>query len=508
MLYTVFMRARVGLLFSIAAFGVQAQSLWRLDSLVATWPVRTALEEARHNSRPGVIRAMDTHDLYAKLREAIPELPVFADSLVERYVDALGEPRREDLRVLLGIAEEYYPLIDGELARQGLPRDLRYLPLALSAMNTMGSTNEGGAGLWSLTYPVAVRYGLSVSADLDERRDPRLCTMAAMRYLKDLYADYGDWPRTIMAFASGPANLTRAQRRTGGSMDMRSLYPHFTSGTREVLPLWMATTYLATHAEKLGIALIHVRPFEPADTIRAPQELRLTALAVALGIPKDRLQALNPVLCSDRIPAFHALLLPRGERTRYVALTDSVQHLQQWLTEAERKANEPGEDAIARGPDGREAIYYRVRSGDYLGRIAQRFNVKVSQLKTWNKMKGDHIDVGEELVIWVTPSQRARFEKDKEKSEEDDGPLNQSAPRTEETVAKAPPLKTEAAEKTEKQTSPKSSDGFTWYTVRKGDSLYGIAKRYPGVDADSLMRMNGIGAGIRPGQRIKVPVKP
>ncbi|MBK9175461.1 MAG: LysM peptidoglycan-binding domain-containing protein [Flavobacteriales bacterium] len=500
------MRARVALFLTLTAFGAQAQTLWRLDSLVATWPVRAALEEARHSSRPGVIRAMDTRDIYRKLRAAVPELPVFADSLVARLVDELGEPRREDLRALLGIAEEYYPLIDGELTRHGLPRDLRYLPLALSAMNTLHGNSEGGGGLWSLTYPVAMRYGLSVSADLDERRDPRLCTMAAMRYLKDLHARYADWPMTVAAFACGPANLTRARQRTSGSSDLRMLYPHFTSGSRDVLPMWMAMTYLATHAEQLGIALIHVRPFEPADTIRAPQELRLTALAVALGIPKERLQALNPVLFGDRVPAFHALLLPAGERSRYTALTDSVQHLQQWLAEAERKASEPGEDAVAKGPEGREAVYYRVRSGDYLGRIAQRFGVKVSQLKTWNRMKSDHIDVGEELVIWVTPAHRTRFEKEKEKSEEGDEPVNQNAPKTDEASVKAPAQR-KAAEAAKTETS-KEESGFTWYTVRKGDSLYVIAKRYPGVDADSLMRVNRIGPGIRPGQRIKVPVKP
>lgn len=506
MLYAVFMRARVALFLSLAAFGAHAQALWRLDSLVATWPVRAALEEARHSNRPGVIRAMDTRDLHPRLRAAVPELPVFADSLVARLVDELGEPRREDLRALLGIAEEHYPLIDGELARHGLPRDLRYLPLALSAMNTLHGSSEGGAGLWSLSYPVAIRYGLSVSADLDERRDPRLCTMAAMRYLKDLHARYADWSMTIAAFACGPANLTRARQRTSGSTDLRLLYPHFTLGSRDVLPLWMAMTYLATHAEQLGIALIHVRPFVPADTIRAPQELRLTALAVALGITKARLQALNPVLCGDRVPAFHALLLPAGERSRYTALTDSVQHLQQWLAEAERKASEPGEEAVAQGPEGREAVYYRVRSGDYLGRIAQRFGVKVSQLKTWNRMKSDHIDVGEELVIWVSPAHRARFEKEKVKSEEGDGPVNHNATKADEATANAPvPPK---AAPPPKQEAARDDSGFTWYTVRKGDSLYGIAKRYPGVDADSLMRVNRIGPAIRPGQRIKVPVKP
>ncbi|HRD52826.1 MAG TPA: LysM peptidoglycan-binding domain-containing protein [Flavobacteriales bacterium] len=491
---------------SLSAGLTNAQSLWRLDSLVATWPARTAIEESRRTHRPGVVRAMDTRGLYTSLKPMAQVLPVFADSAVDRYVNLLGEPRREDLRAALGLLEEYAPLIDGELLRNGLPKELRYLPLALSCMNTMAVGREGGAGLWMLSYPVAVRYGLRIDEVIDERRDPRLSTMAAARWLKDLHARYKDWPTATMAFACGPANVTRAKERLKGETDPRLLHPQFTKGSRDALPVLMAMTYLATHAEQLGIAPIHVSPFEQADTIRSPKELRITAIAAAQGIAKDRLRALNPALCSDRVPAYHALLMPRGERNRFEAMADSVQRLQQWLADTERKASEPGEDVVAKGPDGREAIYYRVRSGDYLGRIAQRFNVKVSQLKAWNKMKSDHIDVGEELVIWVTPSQRTRFENEKEKSEEGDGPANQATVRTEAVDADAAPTVKPAPKPT---TAPaaKSEDGFTWYTVRKGDSLYGIAKRYPGVDADSLMRVNGIGAGIRPGQRIKVPVK-
>jgi len=513
LLYAVLMRARVALLFTLAAFGAQAQTLWRLDSLASSWPVRTAIEESRRHSSPGVIRAMDTRDLYAKLRAASPVLPVFADSLVSRYVDVLGEPRREDLRALLGIAEEYHPMIEGELLQHGLPKDLKHLPMALSCMNALAESNEGGAGLWMLTYPVALRYGLRVGPDIDERRDPRLSTRAAALYLKDLQSRYNNWSLTLMAFACGPANVTRAQGRTNGATDMRVLYPHFSTGARDVLPLLMALNYLSAHHTQLGIAPIHVKPFEPADTIRTDRELRFDALAATLGVPVKRLRALNPTLCSERVPAYHALLVPKGERAHYLALADSVARTQQWLLEAERKASEPGEDHVAKGPDGREAIYYRVRSGDVLGRIAQRFGVKVSQLKTWNRMKSDHIDVGEELVIWVTPSQRTRFEKEKEKSEDGDGPVNQNTSEKEEATVKAPAPQTPSPRSSDK-TAPavkaeatKDVSGFTWYTVRKGDSLYGIAKRYPGVDADSLMRVNGIGAGIRPGQRIKVPMK-
>ncbi|MBK8498216.1 MAG: transglycosylase SLT domain-containing protein [Flavobacteriales bacterium] len=180
------------------------QSTWHVDSLLTTWPVRLAVEEARHEARPGVIRAVDTRDLYSQLQKAAPGIPVFADSTVERYVNLYGEPRREEFRALLGAAQHYFPLIEGALAEQGIPKELKYLPMALSAMNTLAGSPNGEAGLWMLNYPVALRYGLNVTAERDERRDPHLATRAAVRYLKDLRAQYADPGLALMAFACGP----------------------------------------------------------------------------------------------------------------------------------------------------------------------------------------------------------------------------------------------------------------------------------------------------------------
>lgn len=453
---------------------------------MTTWPVRLAVEEARHASTPGVIRAVDTRDLHAQLQRAVPGIPVFADSNVVRYVNLYGEPRREEFRALLGAAQHYFPLIEGELARQGLPKDLKYLPMAMSAMNTLGGSPSGEAGLWMLNYPVAQRYGLNVSSERDERRDARLATMTAVRYLKDLHTRYKDWSLTIMAFTCGPANVARAQGRTNSSTDYRTLYPHFTEGQRDVLPLLMACIHLSAHAKELGIVPLDVAPMEATDSLRTESELRFAAVATTLGMPLARLRAINPVFCSDRVPAYETFRLPRGEREHFTQLLDSIQRVQQQLREAPVVASAV---AIERTADGREAIHYRVRSGDYLGRIAMRFGVKVSQIKSWNKLRNDRISAGDKLVIYVPSSQRARYERHTGKAD-DDEPVNRTAPKATGTTSHA--------------NVPVAS--FTWYTVQAGDSLYAIARRYPGVEAKDLMKVNGISANIKPGQKLKIPV--
>jgi len=262
---------------------------------------------------------------------------------------------------------------------------------------------------------------------------------------------------------------------------MRSLYPHFDGPEREVLPLLMAFLYLAANSEQLGIRPLIVELTEPMDTLRPTTELRTVLVERMLGLPGGQLRWMNPVLHGSTIPAYHGLHLPKGDKQRLELLTDSMARTQQAELLALATASK-GEDEPQRLPDGREAIFYRVRSGDYLGRIATRFNVRVSDLKKWNSLKNDHIDVGEQLTIYVTPAKRNRFEQQEERATEQDG---LSAPAAIEPKAE-----------------------FTWYTVQKGDSLYTIAKRYPGIGTEQLMKYNGIGPDIRPGQRIKIPSAP
>ncbi len=130
-----------------------------------------------------------------------------------------------------------------------------------------------------------------------------------------------------------------------------------------------------------------------------------------------------------------------------------------------------------------------MRSGDYLGRIAMRFGVKVSQIKTWNKLRNDRISAGDRLVIYVPASQRDRYERHTVKTT-DGEPTNSTAPK---------PAGTTAGRST-------SVADHIWYTVQAGDSLYAIAQRFPGVEAKDLMELNGISANIKPGQKLKIPV--
>ncbi len=460
-----------------------AQSTWRTDSLMATWSVQHQLDDLRNGTGRGVVRAVDTKDLYVKLQREAPSIPVFADSAVIRYADLYGQPMREQFRVLLGMGNIYFPMIEKELALRELPPDLKYLPMALSAMNTEAGSRTGGSGLWMLTYPVALRYGLVVTANMDERRDDVKSTMVAGRYLKDLHARYQDWGLTIMAFACGPANVTRAQQRSAGATDYRTLYPHFTEDQRDVLPLLMAFIHLTSNAEALGMEAFDIAPWEPTDTISSPYPLLWDALAPVMQLPKARLRAINPSSVGNGIPAGRVFHVPAGMRDRYFMLADPLKNVQEEIT------NSPKPEPVTVVVN--SIVRYKVRSGDNLGAIAEKYHVSVKQLRTWNSLRSDRIDAGKYLVIHqkkretVIPGAADPLEQS-----EMDGPSNSTRP----------------VDGTKGSGSiPEHTMDHATYTVQSGDSLYGIAERFPGVSAQLIMEVNGISARIMPGQKLKIP---
>lgn len=481
-------RHTLSIVFLAALLPAWAQEAWTVDSLIGTWPVRQRLEETK--SRDRASSNVVTTTLYEDLKRATPALPVFIDPVVDGYVTRFSSTRRDHFRALLGAGEEYLPAIETELAKHGIPNELKFLPMAVSAMNPQASSNTGEAGLWMLTYPVAKRYGLQVTENIDERRDPVKSTAVAIRYLQDLHTLYGEWPKAVIAFTCGPANLSRAIRRNGGAAEVRDIYPYISASHRDVLPRLIAFTYLSLKAEEADIEAITWRNQEPSDTLRFDSSLVITALTRVVGTRAGRFAALNPTLTGPVVRAGTPFLLPHSEALRFRDLAFVVLEAQSTRPRRPEQIT-ANADSVERLPDGREAILYRIEEGDRMSFIADKFKVPISELRGWNDMQGDSIDVGNTLLIYVAPATRKAYE----------GTV--SSTKADSTVVTTPSLLIPERPKPPVQRSMNSE--FTWYTVKSGDSLYMIAKRYTGVSAEDLMRYNAIDAGIRPGQRIKIP---
>ena len=451
-----------------------AQVTWRLDSLMTTWPVLAHKASEKDISRTGVVQMPVTDSAYAIIARHAGGFPVFADTMVEHYIQLFPGQRREELRVLLSMSKAYFPYLEQELLARHMPEALMYLPMAISAMNIQCGSDQGEAGLWMVSFPDALRGGLLVNADVDERHDPRKSTRVALDRYQELLERYTAQGPAALALVCGPANVTRARQRSGASTDLRLLYPHVDDAHRNLMPLWMACIFLSAQEEDMELETHAIQVDFPKDTARHDAPLVLDRVAAAMSLPLAQLEFLNPTLTRGVVPEGQVLLLPAGSGKEFAAKLDAMK-----AAPVVAVALEPVPEAKHPGTTTR----HKVRSGESLGVIAENYGVSVSSLRNWNDLRGDRIYAGQVLIVHGKPIVPA-------------------------ATTPAPVANIPEPAKEENDPDNNDSSEYSWYTVRSGDSLYLIAKRYPGVSADELMRFNNIGADIRPGQRIKIPTAP
>jgi membrane-bound lytic murein transglycosylase D len=292
-----------------------------------------------------------------------------------------------------------------------------------------------------------------------------MATEAAAKYLSRLYEIFGDWDLALAAYNSGPGNVTKAIRRSGGYQNYWNIRPFLPRETAGYLPAFLATMYIFEYAEAHGFT--PERPpfnFIDTDTVRVKQMITLDQVAEVTGAKIEALQFLNPSYKLDIIPYIededYVLRLPREYVGTFVQTEDSIYAF------AQAEFNKR-EKPLPQFFDNDTRIRYRVRSGDYLGRIARQFGVRVSQIKRWNGLRSNTIRVGQRLTIYPRK------------------PVNVSSKEPPPKVTETPSGKT--------------------YKVRNGDSLWSIAQKFPGVSVENLREWNNIrGNALKPGMTLIV----
>ncbi|AHF12926.1 lytic transglycosylase [Barnesiella viscericola DSM 18177] len=394
------------------------------------------------------------------------------NSVVRRYIDMYVQKRRALVENLLGLGTYYMPIFEEALEREGLPLELKYLPIIESALRPDATSRAGAAGLWQFMVRTGKSMGLEVNSLVDERRDPIKSSAMAARYLKDLYAIYHDWALAIASYNCGPGNVSKAIRRSGGKTDYWEIYPYLPRETRGYVPAFIAVNYVMNYYSDHNICPVLTRRPLLTDTVQVNRRLHLKQVADVLQIPLEEIRSLNPQYRRDIIPGNasrpYALILPSQQVYAYIEAQDDIFAHDAELY-AQRLTVEPA--GIAPGT----MVYHKVRKGETLSKIARKYGVSVSKLRAWNNLgKSSYLRIGQRLAV------------------SSKGAVKKSSGTT---VAASSKSKAKA-----------SSSSSKYHTVRKGESLWTISQKYKGVSAEDIRRENNLkGNSIRPGQRLKIP---
>ncbi len=332
----------------------------------------------------------------------IIEMPY--NHLVRRFIDryVLRTPRQ--VAALQRTAKAYFPIFEEALLRHNLPLELKYLPVIESGLNPRAISPMGAAGLWQFMPQTAKNSGLEVNSLIDERFDPIKATDAACRFLKSLYGIYGDWHLAIAAYNCGPGNVNKAIYRSGGKRDFWDIYYFLPSETRAYVPIFIAANYAMNFADEHNIcpATEGKLPLL-SDTVLVSERIHLLQVAELTGIPLADLRILNPQYRWDILPGGkeYALCLPQPMAGAFIQLQDTiVKHKADSLLIKRREFI----DMAKRSPAGEfgagGVINYKIKRGDTLGAIAQRYKCTVKQLQRWNNIKGSNIREGRTLKIY------------------------------------------------------------------------------------------------------------
>lgn len=421
--------------------------------------------------------------IISRLAQIPSVVPLTYNHIVRRYIEMYSRKRKELMGVMLGLSEYYFPIFEQILDYYQLPIELKYMTVIESALNPRAYSRARAVGLWQFMYGTGKKYGLTINSLVDERMDPFKSTVAACRFMSDLYNIFKDWTLVIAAYNCGPANVNKAIRRAGGKTNYWDIYYYLPRETRGYVPAFIAATYVMNYAREHNITPVKPDLPLPLDTIMVNRPLHLGQIAEVLNIPIKAVRDLNPQYFRDIVPAYEKpfpLTLPMAETYRFIDAEDSIYIYKDSVFFNAKLVQSPASGIrgyIPGPPDNSATVHYRVRSGDNLGSIAMRYNVRVSDLMYWNGLHNSRIRAGQRLVIYMSKKKASHYASSGK---------NVSAQSGLGTVVR--------------------QGDFIYYTVKQGDTLWDIAKLYPGVSTDDILQWNNLSepSRLKPGQVIRI----
>ena len=395
-------------------------------------------------------------------------IPLTYNTHVKSFIDLYANRRRTQSSRMLGLSYVYFPMFEELLDKYNLPLELKYLAMVESALNPTAGSRVGAKGLWQFMLATGRDYGLKVSTLVDERFDPYKETVAACQYLQSLYARYGDWFLVLAAYNSGPGTVNKAIMRAGGVKNYWAIWPYLPKETRGYVPAFIAVTYVMNFATEHN--LYPINPgllLHGTDTVMVHDYLSFDQVSECVGVPMEDIVFFNPQYTKQIVPASSdnlcELRLPMKYALRFVQLEDSVYAYKSKAEVSRERIDEQVKEVS-------DSFTHTVKKGESLGSIAKKYGVSVSNIKKWNNLKKDTIHVGQKLTIYRSGAPMAQVGKSSKSS-----------------------------------SSTKSSSGTTQtHTVKKGETLSSIGRKY-GCTPNDIKKWNNLkNNNIKVGQKLKI----
>jgi len=369
---------------------------------------------------------------------------------------------------ILGKFLNSYQHITHELSKRNFPQQLQVLPMVISGMDNLFTSPHNKAGLWGLDAAAAIRFGLIVTPFTDERFDHRKAMNACFDYLGFLFETYNDWWLVLLAYTNSPAVAAHfADNETDAFFSPGIFFTSETIPEKQNILDFIFYNYLLHYHEEHGIEVIIPEiDEEVVELLQMKKPVQAADFFEKTGLDLRKFREYNPTYISGPLWPTLMISLPPEAGNRFHEWEDS---LYLWFEQprfVEKKEDKP---AVTSG----NSITYTVRSGDNLGAIAARHGVSVSNIKSWNNLKSDLIHPGQKLVIYTKNPPKVQSQNTQQKSE-----------------------------------TQTSGDGYITYTVKQGDTLWGIAQKFNGVSDDDIRKLNNLsGTTIQPGQILKIKRK-
>ncbi|THF47688.1 LysM peptidoglycan-binding domain-containing protein [Flavobacterium supellecticarium] len=505
---------------------------------------------------------------------------------LENIIKSFLKNRPKAFERMMAISEYYFPMFEEKLAKYNIPLEVKYLAVVESALNPKAKSRVGATGLWQFMYATGKQYNLEVNSYVDERSDPMKATEAACQYLSTMYGIFGDWDLVLASYNTGPGNVAKAIRRSGGLTNYWNIRKFMHKETQGYLPAFLATMYIYEYRKEHGIVpkRAPLTYFE-TDTLMVKQKMSFKQLSDLLDIPVEQLRLLNPIYKLDVVPYVtdkpHYIRLPKQKAGMFVSNEDKIYAYVQYEEDKREKpftSTNLRKDAIAQRTTKRDSLavanvedfpmksvkktrikYYTVKRGDNLSEISSKNNVTVAELKKWNKLKKNTVNAGQKLKIEfetnVMVADRSAAKKKtaepkmaepkiiEPKATENDlyvvqkgDNLTAIAEKNKVTIdqlkewnnienseikigqkltVQAPAEETAAVAVVEKEvkkeiinrdsSKERNYNKERMYVVQKGDSLFSIAKKHPGITVAEIKKWNNIdNENIKPGMKLKI----